>query len=239
MRRMYSHPDEYRNIFLANYLCIGFVPGGISVVVSERMVTTLPGQQMTKSSRREGLKKMLPVSNLECPCAAQKLRGCCHFSMNLRAFCRVLGGPGLLLSGLLFAPASEIKKSEIRNSKQMEPQKWFPCRHNSGTNHRNGRRGKLFFWRGDLNFRDAATSGTNHRTLRAQRLKKFNLAWIFNVAWNFQSRSKISILTFRIPHKYSGFAGRLAWIFQSRLKISIPEGDLEFSHSFQRRAWYV
>ena len=28
MRRMYSHPGEYRKIFLVNYLCIGFVPGG-------------------------------------------------------------------------------------------------------------------------------------------------------------------------------------------------------------------
>ena len=28
MRRMYSRPGEYRKIFLANYLCIGFVPGG-------------------------------------------------------------------------------------------------------------------------------------------------------------------------------------------------------------------
>ena len=28
MRHMYSHPGEYRKIFLANYLCIGFVPGG-------------------------------------------------------------------------------------------------------------------------------------------------------------------------------------------------------------------
>ena len=27
---MYSHPGEYRKIFLANYLCIGFVPGGNS-----------------------------------------------------------------------------------------------------------------------------------------------------------------------------------------------------------------
>ena len=25
---MYSHPGEYRKILLANYLCIGFVPGG-------------------------------------------------------------------------------------------------------------------------------------------------------------------------------------------------------------------
>ena len=30
MRHMYSHPGEYRKIFLANYLCIGFVPGGIT-----------------------------------------------------------------------------------------------------------------------------------------------------------------------------------------------------------------
>ena len=28
MRHMYSHPGEYRKIFPANYLCIGFVPGG-------------------------------------------------------------------------------------------------------------------------------------------------------------------------------------------------------------------
>ena len=27
MRRMYLHPGEYRIILLANYLCIGFVPG--------------------------------------------------------------------------------------------------------------------------------------------------------------------------------------------------------------------
>ena len=27
MRRMYMHPGEYRKILLANYLCIGFVPG--------------------------------------------------------------------------------------------------------------------------------------------------------------------------------------------------------------------
>ena len=26
---MYSRPGEYRKILLANYLCIGFVPGGI------------------------------------------------------------------------------------------------------------------------------------------------------------------------------------------------------------------
>ena len=30
MPRLYSHPREYRKIFLANYLCIGFVPGGIA-----------------------------------------------------------------------------------------------------------------------------------------------------------------------------------------------------------------
>ena len=28
MRHMYSHPGEYRKIFLPKYLCIGFVPGG-------------------------------------------------------------------------------------------------------------------------------------------------------------------------------------------------------------------
>ena len=33
MRHMYSHPGEYRKIFLANYLCIGFVPGGNYVII--------------------------------------------------------------------------------------------------------------------------------------------------------------------------------------------------------------
>ena len=28
MPRLYSHPREYRKKLLANYLCIGFVPGG-------------------------------------------------------------------------------------------------------------------------------------------------------------------------------------------------------------------
>ena len=28
MPRLYSHPREYRKVLLANYLCIGFVPGG-------------------------------------------------------------------------------------------------------------------------------------------------------------------------------------------------------------------
>ena len=32
MSRLYSQPREYRKIFLANYLCIGFVPGGIFVI---------------------------------------------------------------------------------------------------------------------------------------------------------------------------------------------------------------
>ena len=29
MPRLYSHPREYSKILLVNYLCIGFVPGGI------------------------------------------------------------------------------------------------------------------------------------------------------------------------------------------------------------------
>ena len=84
------------------------------------------------------------------------------------------------------------------------------------------------------------------RPQRARILKKTNLAWtlekfklsleIFDLAWNFQSRLKFSILTLRIPHKNRGLVGgslemfNLAWkchSFQSRLKISIPEGDLE------------
>ena len=33
MPRLYSHLREYRKILLANYLCIGFVPGGIQCSV--------------------------------------------------------------------------------------------------------------------------------------------------------------------------------------------------------------
>ena len=36
-----------------------------------------------------------------------------------------LGGPGRLLSGLLFAPASEVKKIRKSENQNMEPQKWF------------------------------------------------------------------------------------------------------------------
>ena len=31
MPRMYSHPAKYREILLANCLCVGFVPGGIGM----------------------------------------------------------------------------------------------------------------------------------------------------------------------------------------------------------------
>ena len=45
MRRMYSHPGEYRKIFLANYLCIGFVPGGMRVKVKKpRSIAKQPFQ---------------------------------------------------------------------------------------------------------------------------------------------------------------------------------------------------
>ena len=32
MPRLYSHPREYRKILLANYLCIGFMPGGTHLI---------------------------------------------------------------------------------------------------------------------------------------------------------------------------------------------------------------
>ena len=51
-----------------------------------------------------------------------------------------LGGPGLLLLGRFFAPASEIKKSDnqkIRKSKNGASEIISVTRHNSGTNHRN------------------------------------------------------------------------------------------------------
>ena len=42
MPHLCSHPCEYRKIFLANYLCIGFVPGGNQMrasVVQERQIS--------------------------------------------------------------------------------------------------------------------------------------------------------------------------------------------------------
>ena len=41
MPRLCSHPCEYRNIFLVNYLCIGFVPGG--TFLDPRLGTHLNG----------------------------------------------------------------------------------------------------------------------------------------------------------------------------------------------------
>ena len=41
LRGLYSHPREYRKIFLANCLCIGFVPGGIYVIISAGGVSRL------------------------------------------------------------------------------------------------------------------------------------------------------------------------------------------------------
>ena len=49
-----------------------------------------------------------------------------------------LGGPGLLLSGLFFAPASEIKNLKIRKSKNGASEMISVTQHNSGTNHRKG-----------------------------------------------------------------------------------------------------
>ena len=56
-----------------------------------------------------------------------------------------LGRPGPLLSSHFFAPASDIKNSVTdRNSKHGASEMLFVRRHNSGTNHRTGKRGKLF-----------------------------------------------------------------------------------------------
>ena len=38
MRNLYSHPGECRKIFLANYLCIGFVPGGMAKLPKSRVL---------------------------------------------------------------------------------------------------------------------------------------------------------------------------------------------------------
>ena len=95
------------------------------------------------------------------------IRASCSLARPI-SVCLDLGGPGLLLSDFFLTPASEISKNS--KNQKMEPQKWFPCRHNSYINHRNGKHEKLFLWRtwGDLNFRDVAISRTNHRNVSAQ-----------------------------------------------------------------------
>ena len=54
-----------------------------------------------------------------------------------------LGGPEVLLSGLFFAPASEIKKKENQKIKNGASEMISVTRHNCGTNHRNGERETL------------------------------------------------------------------------------------------------
>ena len=75
---------------------------------------------------------------------------------------------------------------------------------------------------------DSRESGhlSSGETLRAQRLKKFNLACKVQFhSWIFQSRLKMSILTFRVPPTKMGFAGwpawnfNLAWEFRSWMAI--------------------
>ena len=57
--------------------------------------------------------------------------------------------------------------------------------HNSGTKHRNGKREKLFSWRtwGELNFRDAATSGTDHWNVSAQESQIFQKLSVTALFW--------------------------------------------------------
>ena len=60
MRHMYSHPGEYRKVFLANYLCIGFVPGGMC---AEKEVFAPPSQlldgldRLLRSDQKQHLQK--------------------------------------------------------------------------------------------------------------------------------------------------------------------------------------
>ena len=72
------------------------------------------------------------------------------------------------------------------------------------------------------------------QTLRAQRLKRIN------IAWNLQSRLKISISleNFNLDLQNSTkkkFGGRLAWNFQSRLKFQSQRAILEFFQSLEDR----
>ena len=55
MRRMYLHPDEYRNIFLAHYLCIGVVPGGM---LSERLVAAARALMEIREKTLQDLKRL-------------------------------------------------------------------------------------------------------------------------------------------------------------------------------------
>ena len=61
--RLYSHPREYRKIFLANYLCIGFVPGGTSAMsVSQHVLLVRPQDIVGDSGSRGPERASLPGS---------------------------------------------------------------------------------------------------------------------------------------------------------------------------------
>ena len=59
MRRMDSHPGEYRKTFLANYLCIGFAPGGTVRRVEHDMLNTLVNMFVIHMSETEDMHENL------------------------------------------------------------------------------------------------------------------------------------------------------------------------------------
>ena len=65
MSHLYSHPREYRKIFLGNYLCIGFVPGGNPAVVNLMARCT-----MAKQCFFDGQKSTLDSYSITCRPAA-------------------------------------------------------------------------------------------------------------------------------------------------------------------------
>ena len=59
MRHMYSHPGECRKIFLANYLCIGFVPGG-TFYPQKQGIALLRARKPTKMTKMAKIPQTKP-----------------------------------------------------------------------------------------------------------------------------------------------------------------------------------
>ena len=67
MSRLYSHPREYRKVFLGNYLCIGFVPGGRPF---SRLILWMSQERNAKSraireERKDKTESLLPSYDLK------------------------------------------------------------------------------------------------------------------------------------------------------------------------------
>ena len=104
----------------------------------------------------------------------------CNLRVPWKVARRFVGGPRSPPFGLFLCTRFRNQKIRKSENQKMEPQKWFPWRGTTPVQITEMGSEKLFLWRtwGDLNFRDAATSGTNHRNVSAQEFPIFrNFPW--------------------------------------------------------------